>query len=197
MIFVVDNHDSFTFNLIQYLKMLKVKTLVKANDEIDMYFLSHLAIDGILISPGPGIPKNAGQSLEVIEKMAGKVPILGICLGHQAICETFGGEIIKAPKPMHGKISEITHSNTDLFLDLPNPLKVTRYHSLVVNENTLPKDLEITAKSLDDNLIMGIRHKSLPIYGVQFHPEALLTEHGVDIMKNFLLEAKKFKNNKR
>ena len=197
MIFVVDNHDSFTFNLIQYLKMLKVKTLVKANDEIDMYFLSHLAIDGILISPGPGIPKNAGQSLEVIEKMAGKVPILGICLGHQAICETFGGEIIKAPKPMHGKISEIKHSNTDLFMGLPNPLKVTRYHSLVVNENTLPKDLEITAKSLDDNLIMGIRHKSLPIYGVQFHPEALLTEHGVDIMKNFLLEAKKFKDNKR
>ena len=148
---------------------------------------------GIIISPGPKNPKEAGLSLDIIDKFKGKIPILGICLGHQCIGHYFGSRIIKGKKPMHGKISEITHDNKGLFYNVKNPVKVTRYHSLIIDKEKLPKELEITAKT-SDGVIMGIRHNKFPIYGVQFHPEAELTEEGHKILENFILECKRFKN---
>ena len=193
MLLMIDNYDSFVYNLVRYFEEIEEIVEVVRNDKINMQMIDVSEYLGIIISPGPKNPKEAGLSLDIIDKFKGKIPILGICLGHQCIGHYFGSEIIKGEKPMHGKISEIKHNSKGLFYNVKNPLKVTRYHSLIVDKETLPKELEITAESLD-NAIMGIKHKKLPIYGVQFHPEAELTEEGHKILENFILECKRFKN---
>lgn len=189
MILMIDNYDSFTYNLIQYLSILGEKVLVFRNDAIGLEDIKNMNPDMIVISPGPSSPKEAGISLEIIETFKGQIPILGICLGHQAIAEAFGGNVIKAKKPVHGKVHPITHIGKGVFQALANPLKVTRYHSLVVERESLPDVFEITAETSEGE-IMGIRHKSFLIEGVQFHPEAILSESGLEILKNFLKEAK-------
>lgn len=184
MILIIDNYDSFTYNLVQYLEMLNKKIMVKRNDEISLEEIQNLNPEGILLSPGPGNPKSAGITLKVINKFKGKIPIIGICLGHQSIAEAFGGKIVKGKEPVHGKISKVNHDGLGVFKDLKSPLNVTRYHSLVVEESSLPKDFIITAKT-EDNVIMGIKHKKYLIEGIQFHPEALLTEYGLEMLNNF------------
>lgn len=186
---MIDNFDSFTYNLVQYLEILNEKVLVKKNNEttIDEIFLLNPEI--IVLSPGPGNPKNAGITLDVIDKFKGKIPILGICLGHQAIGQYFGGDIIKGLKPYHGKISKINHKNLGVFKGLKTPLNVTRYHSLLIKSSTLPKELIITAET-ELKEIMGVRHKKYIIEGVQFHPEAILTECGLELLNNFLMEVR-------
>ena len=193
MLLMIDNYDSFVYNLVRYFEEIGEQVEVIRNDKIIMNDIDVNKYLGIIISPGPKNPKEAGLSLDIIDKFKGKIPILGICLGHQCIGHYFGSEIIKGEKPMHGKISEVTHNNNGLFNNVKSPVKVTRYHSLIVDKETLPKELEITAESLD-NVIMGIKHKKLPIYGVQFHPEAELTEEGHKILENFIVECKRFKN---
>jgi anthranilate synthase/aminodeoxychorismate synthase-like glutamine amidotransferase len=187
MILLVDNYDSFTFNLFQYLSELGPEVRVVRNDAIDVDALEESVTDlqGIVISPGPCTPREAGISVPVIQRFAGKVPILGVCLGQQAIGAAFGGTIVKAPKLMHGKVSDIHHTGTGLYAGLPNPFVATRYHSLIVERETLPAALEITAET-SDGVIMGIRHRELPIEGVQFHPESILTPVGKDLLTNFL-----------
>jgi anthranilate synthase component II len=190
MLLMIDNYDSFTYNLVQYLGELGQDVQVFRNDEIDLAKIAELNPEKIVISPGPCTPNEAGISVPLINEFAGKIPLLGVCLGHQSIGQAFGGNIIKAKTLMHGKTSLIHHNNTGVFKDLPNPYTATRYHSLVIERETLPDCLEITAWTQNDNgefdEIMGVRHKTLPIEGVQFHPESILTEHGHDLLNNFL-----------
>ena len=185
MILMIDNYDSFTYNIVQYMGELGADMQVERNDQISIEEIEALNPKKIVISPGPCTPDKAGVSVAVIKHFAGKVPLLGVCLGHQSVGAAFGGEIIKAGKLMHGKTSEIRHDGKTLFKNLPNPFTATRYHSLVLNRKTLPDCFEISAES-DDNEIMGIRHKELPVEGVQFHPESILTPNGKDLLKNFI-----------
>lgn len=185
MILMIDNYDSFTYNLVQYLSELGEQVEVRRNDQISLDELKQLAPKAIVISPGPCTPSEAGISLELVDELAGQFPILGVCLGHQSICQSFGATIVHAPQLMHGKTSKIDHTGKGVFKDLPNPFTATRYHSLVVDEDTLPDCLEITART-EDQQIMGVLHKELLIEGVQFHPESIATEHGHEMLKNFL-----------
>lgn len=189
MILMIDNFDSFTYNLVQYLEMLNEKVVVKRNNEITIEEIEKMSPEIIVISPGPGNPKEAGISMEIIDKFKGKIAILGICLGHQSIGENFGANIVKGKEPVHGKVFSINHNKKGVFKNLPSPLNVTRYHSLVVEEESLPEVLEVTSRT-EDGQIMGLRHKEYLIEGVQFHPEAILTEYGLEMLKNFLMEAK-------
>ncbi|MBC1457932.1 anthranilate synthase component II [Listeria newyorkensis] len=185
MILLIDNYDSFTYNLYQYLLELGKQVRVVKNDQITVAEVCEINPESIVISPGPGTPDDAGISLAVIREFAGKIPILGICLGHQAIVQAFGGEIIRAPEPVHGKTSIITNDQEGVFTSLSARFSVTRYHSLVASENHFPNELFITAKTEDD-LIMAVRHRKFLIEGVQFHPEAILSEHGHEILENFV-----------
>ena len=189
MVFVLDNYDSFTYNLVQYLGELGADVVVRRNDEVTVREVQAMQPERILLSPGPCTPQDAGISIELIRAMAGKCPLLGVCLGHQAIGAAFGGKVVRASVLMHGKTSAIEHDQRGVFRNLPSPLTATRYHSLIVAEKGLPKDLEITARTLDNdgtNVIMGLRHRRYPIEGVQFHPESVLTEHGSEMVRNFL-----------
>ncbi len=192
MLLMIDNYDSFTYNLVQYFGELKSNPVVFRNDRISIEKIKKLRPDQIVISPGPCTPKEAGISNEVIKTFAGKIPILGVCLGHQCIGYVFGGKVIRAKQIMHGKTSEIYHKKGGLFLGLPEPFNATRYHSLLVEKKSLPNELEMTAWT-KQNEIMGLRHKSLPVWGVQFHPESILTEGGMQILKNFLTLSRKKK----
>jgi anthranilate synthase component 2 len=185
MLLMIDNYDSFTYNLVQYFGELGQDVQVYRNDEIDLATVAKLKPRHIVISPGPCTPNEAGISVPLIHEFAGKIPLLGVCLGHQSIGQAFGGKIIKAKTLMHGKTSLIHHENVGVFRNLPNPYTATRYHSLVIERETIPDCLEITAWTEDDE-IMGVRHKTLPVEGVQFHPESILTEHGHALLNNFL-----------
>ena len=185
MILVIDNYDSFTYNLVQYLWELDQEVIVKRNDEIDISGIKKIAPDKILISPGPCTPNEAGISVPTVNEFKGKIPILGVCLGHQSIAKALGGKIIHAKKLVHGKTSQIQHDGKGVFKNLPNPFAATRYHSLAVDPQCIPKELQVTAHS-DDGEIMGLRHKELPLEGIQFHPESILTECGKDLIRNFL-----------
>ncbi len=186
MILLLDNYDSFTFNLYQALSELGANVLVVRNDKISVDEVESMAphLDGIVISPGPCTPAEAGISVPLVQRLAGKTPILGVCLGHQAVGAAFGGAIARAPRLMHGKVSSISHTGKGVFAGLPNPFQATRYHSLIVERWSLPEELEITAEA--DGLVMGFRHRSLPVEGVQFHPESILTPSGNDLLANFL-----------
>lgn len=194
MLLIIDNYDSFTYNIVQYFAELDEEVKVFRNDEISLADISALNPDYLVISPGPCTPNEAGISIAAIQHFAGKIPILGICLGHQSIGQAFGGKVIRAEQIMHGKTSAIHHANTGVFTGLTNPYQATRYHSLVVDKSELPECLEITAwtENQDGSMgaIMGIRHKTLAIEGVQFHPESILTEHGHDLLNNFLTQYK-------
>ena len=185
MFLLLDNYDSFTYNLRHYLGELGAEVEVRRNDAISADEALALGAEGIVISPGPRDPDRAGICLEVIEKSAGRLPILGVCLGHQCIGQVFGGRVVLAPKPMHGKVSEITHTGEGVLAGLPSPFKATRYHSLTLERESLPDCLEITAES-DDGVIQGLRHRDFPIHGVQFHPESIASEHGHQVIQNFL-----------
>ena len=185
MILMIDNYDSFTFNLVQYLGELGAEVKVVRNDEIDLDGVAHLKPARIVISPGPCTPTEAGISLGVIGRFAAGTPILGVCLGHQAIGQAFGGKVVKAARVMHGKVSSVRHDGKGVFAGIPDGFAATRYHSLAVERESLPACLEATAQS-EEGEIMGLRHRTLPVEGVQFHPEALLTEHGHAMLKNFL-----------
>ena len=185
MILMIDNYDSFTYNLVQYLGALGQNVKVFRNDKITISKIKKLAPKKIVISPGPGRPEDAGVSCKVIKEFAGKIPILGVCLGHQAIGFAYGGKIVGAKKLMHGKTSMIYHNQKTIFKGIPNPFEATRYHSLVVERKTLPSCLEITARTKEGE-IMGLKHKQFPLWGVQFHPESILTKTGKDILANFL-----------
>lgn len=187
MLLMIDNYDSFTYNLVQYFGELGADVRVFRNDEIDVAGIAQLAPDQIVISPGPCSPAEAGISVAAIREFAGKIPLLGVCLGHQSIGAAFGGRIVHAKKLMHGKTSPVHHNNVGVFRGLPDPLTCTRYHSLAIERESLPDCLEITAWT-DDGEIMGVRHKSLAVEGVQFHPESILTESGHQLLKNFLDE---------
>ncbi|MGQ8875601.1 aminodeoxychorismate/anthranilate synthase component II [Paenibacillus sp. TSA_86.1] len=189
MILVIDNYDSFTYNLVQYLGELGETVEVRRNDEIDLAGIEALAPDHILISPGPCTPNEAGISLAVIEHFKGSIPIFGVCLGHQAIGQAFGGNVIRADRMMHGKTSEMLHQGTSVFTGLPSPFTATRYHSLIVERSSLPDCLEITAETAEGE-IMGLRHKTYAIEGVQFHPESIITDHGHQMLRNFLSQQK-------
>ncbi|MFL0164167.1 anthranilate synthase component II [Candidatus Clostridium helianthi] len=195
MILMIDNYDSFVYNLVRYFEEIGEIVDVVRNDKINMESIRKNKYYGIVISPGPKNPKQAGLCLDIIDKFKNETPIFGICLGHQCIGHYFGGEIIKGDRPMHGKISEVIHNNSGIFYNVKNPLKVTRYHSLIIDNKKLPKELVVTAET-SDGVIMGIRHNELPIYGVQFHPEAELTEEGHKILENFILECKRFRNDR-
>lgn len=184
-ILMIDNYDSFTYNLVQYLQMLNQKLVIRRNDDISIKDIKAMAPDMIVISPGPCSPDQAGISLEVIAAFKRAIPILGICLGHQSIGQAFGAKVVKAKVPVHGKVQDIIHNNKGVFRNLKNPLKVTRYHSLVLERESLPYCFEITAETMDGE-IMGIRHKEYAIEGVQFHPEAILTEQGLELLGNFI-----------
>ena len=185
MIVIIDNYDSFTYNIVQTIGGMGAQVKVFRNDMIDVAAIEALQPDRLLISPGPCTPSRAGISIEAIRYFAGKIPILGVCLGHQSVGEAFGGVTVRAGRLMHGKTSPITHDGKGVFTGLPSPFDAMRYHSLVVDEKSLPDCLEITAKS-DQNEMMGVRHKELPIEGVQFHPESIMTPDGVDLLRNFL-----------
>jgi para-aminobenzoate synthetase component 2 len=185
MILMIDNYDSFTYNLVQYMGELGADMQVHRNDCIGIADIERLKPEKIVISPGPCTPEKAGVSVEVIRHFAGRVPLLGVCLGHQSVGQAFGGEVVKAGRIMHGKTSNVTHDGKNLFLGLPNPFVATRYHSLVLRRETLPDCLVVTAES-EDGEIMGIRHKEFFIEGVQFHPESILTASGKDLLRNFL-----------
>lgn len=185
MVLVIDNYDSFTFNLVQYLGEMDVELQVHRNDQITLDQIRALKPERILISPGPCSPREAGLSNEIIKTFAGEVPLFGVCLGHQCIGHTFGGEVVVNNRMMHGKVSPIKHNGKDLFEGMPNPFNATRYHSLVIKRDTIPDCLEITAET-EEGEIMGVKHKTLPVWGVQFHPESILTESGRTILKNFL-----------
>lgn len=185
MIVLIDNYDSFTFNLVHYLGGLGADVVVHRNDKITPAEVMALEPDGIVLSPGPCTPTEAGICLDLIRKASSTVPILGVCLGHQAIGQAFGGKVVRAPVPVHGKLSEISHSNSGVFHGINGPFKATRYHSLVVERATMPRELIPNAQT-DDGLVMGLMHENLPIHGVQFHPESIASEHGHLILKNFL-----------
>jgi anthranilate synthase component 2 len=190
MLLMIDNYDSFTYNLVQYFGELGQAVEVRRNDAIDVAGIEALRPDCIVISPGPCTPDTAGISLEVLDKLSGKLPILGVCLGHQSLGQAFGGRVVRAKTIMHGKTSQVHHNGRGVFAGLPSPFEATRYHSLVVERESLPDCLEVTAWTLDEqggfDEIMGLRHKTLPVEGVQFHPESILTEHGHDLLRNFL-----------
>ena len=185
MIVMIDNYDSFTYNLVQYLGELGAEVRVFRNDEISAAEVEALRPSHVVLSPGPCTPDEAGVTLPLIGRLAGATPILGVCLGHQAIGQAFGGKVVRAKQVMHGKVSQVKNDRRGVFADIPREFLATRYHSLVVERETLPRELEITAES-DDGEIMGLRHRSLPVEGVQFHPEALLTEHGHKMLQNFI-----------
>jgi anthranilate synthase component 2 len=185
MFILIDNYDSFTYNLFHYLGELGARLEVHRNDKISVDTVMAKHPQGIILSPGPCTPDTAGICLDLIKSAAGKVPIFGVCLGHQAIGQVFGGKVIRAPKPMHGKLSKVHHSGKGVFRDVPNDFDATRYHSLTVEPETFPSELEITARS-EDGVIQGLQHKTLPIFGVQFHPESIASEHGHKILANFL-----------
>ena len=189
-VLVVDNYDSFVYNLVQYLGELKTNPLVKRHDAITIDEVEEISPHAILISPGPGKPKQAGISIDLIKWAAGKIPVLGICLGHQCIGEAWGGKTVHAPQVMHGKTSLISHNQTGLFKDIESPFEATRYHSLMIDPASFPNELEITAKT-NDGLIMGLKHKDFEIHGLQFHPESILTSYGHKLINNFLLNAQK------
>ncbi len=190
MLLMIDNYDSFTYNVVQYLRELEADVCVLRNDEVSLEEIVALKPEKLVISPGPCTPNEAGVSMAVIERFACEIPILGICLGHQSIGQVFGGKVVRARQVMHGKTSAIYHKNQGVFADLRKPFEATRYHSLVIDKDCLPDCLEITAWTEDDqgemDEIMGIRHKTLAVEGVQFHPESILTEHGHDLLRNFL-----------
>ncbi|WP_409343914.1 aminodeoxychorismate/anthranilate synthase component II [Paenibacillus sp. MBLB4367] len=185
MILVIDNYDSFTYNLVQYLGEIGETVVVRRNDEIDLDGIEALNPDHILISPGPCTPNEAGISLALIDRFKGKVPILGVCLGHQSIGQAFGGDVIRAERLMHGKTSEIHHDGKTIFSGIPSPYTATRYHSLIVKSETLPDCLEVSART-EEGEIMALRHKEYPIEGVQFHPESVISEHGLTLLRNFI-----------
>ncbi len=185
MILLLDNYDSFTYNLAQYLGELGCTVEVHRNDRISVDQIAQRKPERIVISPGPCTPQEAGICVELIQKLAGKIPILGVCLGHQAIGAAFGGKIVRAPKLFHGKTSQIRHDGSGVFRGLPNPFTATRYHSLIVERKSLPAELQVTAET-DDEIIMGMQHREYPLMGVQFHPESVLTESGKQLLKNFL-----------
>ena len=185
MIVMIDNYDSFTYNLVQYLGELGAEVRVFRNDEISAAEVEALHPSHVVLSPGPCTPDEAGVTLPLIGRLAAATPILGVCLGHQAIGQAFGGKVVRAKQVMHGKVSQVKNDRRGVFADIPREFLATRYHSLVVERETLPRELEITAES-DDGEIMGLRHRSLPVEGVQFHPEALLTEHGHKMLQNFI-----------
>src|SRR5215469_1045419 len=184
MILLLDNYDSFTYNLAQYLGQLGQKLAVRRNDEITLDEIARMRPERIIISPGPCTPREAGLSVPIVQRFAGKIPILGVCLGHQAIGDAFGGKIVRAKKIMHGKTSKFHHDGKTVFRDLPQDFEATRYHSLIVERRSLPRCLEISAET--DGVIMGLRHRQFPVEGVQFHPESVLTEEGFHLLKNFL-----------
>jgi anthranilate synthase/aminodeoxychorismate synthase-like glutamine amidotransferase len=189
MVFVLDNYDSFTYNLVQYIGELGEEMIIRRNDELTPQQVEDLNPDRILISPGPCTPQDAGISIDLIRHFSTggrSIPLLGVCLGHQAIGAAFGGNVVRAPKLMHGKTSEITHDGKSIFRDLPTPMTCTRYHSLIVADQNFPTELEVSARTTDGETIMALRHRELPIEGVQFHPESVLTEHGKHLIKNFL-----------
>jgi len=187
MLLVLDNYDSFTYNLVQYLGELGENPVVKRNDEITVDDIGTMGVTRMVISPGPGTPSEAGITVSAIRHWGKTIPTLGVCLGHQAIGEAYGGRVVRARTLMHGKTSRITHDGKGLFKNVPNPLEVMRYHSLVVETDTLPAELEILARSTDDSSeIHAIRHRKHPVWGVQFHPESILTQNGKDILRNFL-----------
>jgi len=190
MVFVLDNYDSFTYNLVQYLGVLGAEVEVYRNDELTVEEVEALKPERILLSPGPCTPQDAGILVPLIRHMAGKTPILGVCLGHQAIGEAFGGQVVRAEHLMHGKTSSVEHDGKGVFAGLPTPLTCTRYHSLIVEEDSLPGELAVTARTTENggggSVIMGVRHKTLPIEGVQFHPESVLTDCGHEMIRNFL-----------
>lgn len=186
MILIIDNYDSFTYNLYQYVGELYENIRVVRNDQITVNTVKNMNLEGIILSPGPGIPQNAGICIELVKKLGMSVPILGICLGHQAIGVAYGGNVIRAKNIRHGKTSIIRNNGFGVFKYLEKKMKVMRYHSLVVDESTLPKELTITARSLDDDVIMGLKHKDYDVYGVQFHPESIFTDQGKQIIKNFV-----------
>ena len=185
-IVVIDNYDSFVYNLVQYLGELGAEPIVHRNDAVTVDEVEALSPDGVRVSPGPGTPDDAGISNELIERLAGRVPILGVCLGHQCIGQVFGGDVVRAPRVMHGKTSLVSHDGTGVLAGLPSPFEATRYHSLVVDRTTLPAVLEVTAQAEDDNTIMALRHREHAIEGVQFHPESILTRVGHDLLRTWL-----------
>jgi anthranilate synthase component 2 len=189
MLLMIDNYDSFTYNLVQYLGELGEDVRVVRNDELSVDEIEGLSPARIVLSPGPCTPNEAGISLGVVDRFAGRVPILGVCLGHQAIGQAFGGRVVHAKALMHGKVSRIHHSGAGVFRGLPTPYDATRYHSLAIERASCPRDLEVTAWT-DDGEIMGVRHRTLPVEGVQFHPESILTEHGHALLRNFLTESR-------
>ena len=186
MILMIDNYDSFTFNLVQYLRMFGVNVQTFRNDKIDLMAIERLSPDGIVISPGPGNPTEAGISLDVVKTFAGHIPILGVCLGHQTIVQALGGRIVRAKRIMHGKTSRVTHDGNGLFRGINGPFEAMRYHSLVAERDSLPNELLITAESEDDGEIMGVRHREFMLEGIQFHPESIMTIVGKRLLRNFL-----------
>ncbi len=185
MILVIDNYDSFTYNLVQYLGELGATLEVYRNDKISVNRAEEIAPEGIIISPGPGTPDDAGISLDLLQHLGPKIPFLGVCLGHQCIGQVYGGRVVSAPSLMHGKTSMIEHDGSELFRDVPNPFEATRYHSLIVEQESLPGCLEVTSRT-SDGIIMGLRHREFPVEGVQFHPESILTFEGKKLLGNFL-----------
>ena len=187
MILVIDNYDSFTYNLVQYLGELGAEVVVRRNDAVSVDEIGELAPSAIVLSPGPCTPKEAGVSVDTIRRWGNSIPILGVCLGHQAIGEAYGGEVVRAERVMHGKTSQVCHDGTGIFAGLPSPMEVMRYHSLIVERASLPESLEITAVSQDDpDEVHAVRHREHPVYGVQFHPESVMTPHGKELLHNFL-----------
>jgi anthranilate synthase component 2 len=193
MIVLIDNYDSFTFNLVHYLGGLGADVAVHRNDAVSADQVMAMQPEAIVLSPGPCTPKEAGICLDLIARASDRVPILGVCLGHQAIGQAFGGDVVRAPKPVHGKLSDIRHEGQSVFRGINGPFKATRYHSLVVASDTMPNDLEVTAET-DDGLVMGLAHKTRPVHGVQFHPESIASEHGHRILKNFIELAQNFRS---
>ena len=191
MLLIIDNYDSFTYNLVQYFGELGADPVVKRNDEITIAGIEKMQPEAIVISPGPCTPKEAGISNDVIREIGPKLPVLGVCLGHQCIGHVFGADVVRAGRLMHGKTSPILHDNDGVFADLPSPFEATRYHSLIIDPPTVPDSLVVNARTAEQE-IMGVRHKEYPIHGVQFHPESILTRHGKELLKNFLVLSEEF-----
>ena len=185
MILMIDNYDSFTYNLVQYLGMLGADVEVRRNDQISLEEIETMAPERLVISPGPGVPQSAGIIIPVIQRFYRQLPVLGVCLGHQAVAVSFGGRVVRAARLMHGKVSKIYHNSRDVFRDVPDPFTATRYHSLAIERESLPSCLEVSAEA-EDGEIMGLRHRDYPVHGIQFHPESILTQEGMRIMENFL-----------
>jgi anthranilate synthase/aminodeoxychorismate synthase-like glutamine amidotransferase len=186
MVFVIDNYDSFTYNLVQYLGELGARVVVRRNNEVTVDEIEALGPGRIVISPGPGRPEQAGITVEAIRRFGARIPILGVCLGHQAIGLAFGGKVVRAAVPMHGKVSTITHDARGVFAGVANPFQAARYHSLIVDRASMPSELEVSAETQDDGIVMGVRHREYPVHGVQFHPESVMTRQGMHMLENFL-----------